>query len=228
MDVLDLFSGLGGWSKAFLDRGHNVVTIDIEKKFNPTICLDIMKINAKELTEGYGEFDVILASPPCNCFSVSSVYHHWDKITKRPKDEATYESIKLIGHTINLILNIFPRFWILENPRGMLRRVIGKPNATVTYCQYGKKIMKPTDLWGVFPKAFKPKSCKNKDKCRQGNPRSSIYGTQGINLKAFQKNKFSYLVKGGEGNSALRALIPYQLSMAVCLACEKELNEGIK
>lgn len=118
MKVLDLFSGLGGWSAAFKDRGHDVITVDIEKKFNPTICKDIMQVTPNDFN-GY-KFDVILASPPCNCFSVASVYHHWDKDTKMPKDQATYESIKLVGHTIDLILNLFPRWWILENPRGML------------------------------------------------------------------------------------------------------------
>lgn len=28
MEVLDLFSGLGGWSKAFQDRGHTVVPVE--------------------------------------------------------------------------------------------------------------------------------------------------------------------------------------------------------
>lgn len=37
MRVLDLFSGLGGWSAAFRDRGHEVITLDIEPKFKPDI-----------------------------------------------------------------------------------------------------------------------------------------------------------------------------------------------
>ena len=37
MNVLDLFCGLKGWSKAFKYRGHTVVTVDIERKFNPSL-----------------------------------------------------------------------------------------------------------------------------------------------------------------------------------------------
>lgn len=44
MKVLDLFSGLGGWSAAFKDRGHNVLTVDIEPKFNPDYCMNIMDV----------------------------------------------------------------------------------------------------------------------------------------------------------------------------------------
>lgn len=35
MKVLDLFSGLGGWSAAFKDRGHTVFTVDVHPDFKP-------------------------------------------------------------------------------------------------------------------------------------------------------------------------------------------------
>ena len=221
MKVLDMFSGLGGFSQAFKDRGHDVVTIDIEKKFNPTICTDIMKITPKELIEGYGEFDIVLASPPCNCFSVASEYRHWDKKTKKPKDQQTREAIKLIGHTINMIMNLQPRFWILENPRGMLRNVLGKPTVTTFFASWGHWALKPTDLWGVHPEIDwkKPKKWEKA-------PRGSKTGVQGINGNKYQKaypENMSMKVRKPE----LRALIPYELSMAICIACEKELNREL-
>ena len=41
MRVLDLFSGLGGWASAFLDRGHEVVTTDLDLAFGCTVTGDI-------------------------------------------------------------------------------------------------------------------------------------------------------------------------------------------
>lgn len=40
MKVLDLFSGLNGWGAAFRDRGHHVVSLDLEPKFGADFQLD--------------------------------------------------------------------------------------------------------------------------------------------------------------------------------------------
>jgi len=205
MKVLDLFCGLGGFSQAFKDRNHDVVTIDIEDKFNPTICTDIMKITPKELIEGYGEFDVILASPPCNCFSCMSISRYWKN--GLPLEE-TKKSIELVKHTLNLIYDIHPKFWFMENPMGMLRTVIGNPPVLVYYAQYGEDRLKPTDIWGRHPKGFKDmqitdKSLLDYTKCPRG---SKIGGTQGMK------------------NAEVRAKIPYQLSECICKLVEKNIN----
>jgi len=214
MKVLDLFSGLGGFSQAFVDRKHDVTTIDIEEKFNPTICTDIMKITPKELIEGYGEFDVILASPPCNCFSVASIYRHWNK-DSTIKSDVELDAIRLVLHTIELIQALKPKYWVLENPTGMLRKVIGYPHYVISQCQYGRSIMKPTDLWGRLPDGFIAKKCKPGDSCHERASRSAKAGVQGIN------NSFSNLGMRGKDE---RAKIAYGLSNAICVACETKLK----
>lgn len=211
MKVLDLFSGLGGWSQAFKDRGHCVTTLDIDKKFKPTICIDILKINPGYL-KGYKP-DIILASPPCNCFSVASIRYHW--VDGKPKDEQTKTAIDIVNRTLFIIKCCNPKWWAMENPRGMLRTVIGKPQYEVTYCQYGMKIMKPTDIWGVLPDEFIPKRCKPGSSCHERAMRGSRHGTQGI-----VKNDFYNHNRASE----LRAVVPYELSMDICLACEHKLN----
>jgi len=212
MNVLDLFSGLNGWSSAFKDRGHDVITVDNNIKFKPTFCIDVMELEADSFKE---PFDVILASPPCNCFSIASVYRHWDK-DRKPKDEQTKEAINLVAHTLKLIIELNPRFWFLENPRGMLRNVIGKPAVTVFYAAYGLPYLKPTDLWGVHP----PIEWNKPTKWIKA-PRGSKMGIQGIDakyIKAYPDNLGDSLRV-----PELRAKVPYALSEAVCMACEKEL-----
>jgi site-specific DNA-cytosine methylase len=213
MRVLDLFCGLKGWSEAFEKNGHEVITVDFLPKFKPTICADIFDLTALDF-EKFGRFDVILASPPCNCFSVASLYRHWDN--GRPKDQATIKAIELVRHTLDIIHDLNPSFWVLENPRGMLRKVIGMPNYQISQCQYGRSVMKPTDLWGVLPSSFIAKKCKPGSPCHEKASRSAKAGTQAIN------NSFSNL---GSRGAELRAKIPYGLSEAVCLACEIELCE---
>lgn len=200
MNVLDLFSGLEGFSQAFKDRGHRVFTVDINPKFKPDSVADIMDLAPKDFPF---KPQVILASPPCNCFSVASIGKHWKGGVP---DEETRKAIKLVSHTISLILNLHPKYWVLENPMGMLRKVLGKPQYPITQCQYGRKEMKATDLWGVLPKRFKAKKCKPGSLCHIAAPRGSRFGIQNSKLSPESKAK-----------------IPYGLSKAICLICEKEL-----
>jgi hypothetical protein len=202
MRVLDLFSGLGGFSQAFKDRGHDVTTVDFLEKFNPDICANIINLTPKELM---GPWHVIVASPPCNGFSVASVYHHWDNSlgVPLPKSGTAIKGIQLVAHTLHLILNLHPIFWYLENPRGMLRRILGPPQQETFFASWGDFVKKPTDLWGVHApmKWFKPGWY---DPTPRGAKNS---GTQ-----------------GAKRNPAKRALIPYGLSLAICKACEKALE----
>jgi hypothetical protein len=199
MRVVDLFSGLGGFSQAFIDRGHNVVRFDNDEQFSEveyTIICDVLDLTAEDLCDYVWDIpDIILASPPCNHFSIASVYHHWKN---GEPTEATKKQIELVRYTIKLIEEVSPKYWILENPRGMLRRVLGKPNKFLYMAAYGKKAKKPTDLWGVFPPIewLEPFVWEKA-------PRGSDSGTQDNSL-----------------TPAERALIPYDFSLAVCLAAE--------
>jgi hypothetical protein len=205
MLVLDLFSGLGGWSQAFKDRGHQVVTLDINHAFKPDITADIMTITKDNILF---KPDIILASPPCEKFSVCTIGRNWEK--SRPKTEEAKKAIELVMHTLKLIDDLKPKFWIMENPTGMLRTIIGKPQAMITQCQYGRESRKPTDLWGLIPPSFISKKCRNGSPCHQPAPRKSKTGIQGIQ---------------GKDRAARRALIPYDLSLEICKAAEADLEK---
>ena len=166
----------------------------------------------KLMPENIGCPDVILASPPCEAFSVASIGHHWTggRRAYEPRTDHAKASIDLVRHTLWLIRACEPRWWVLENPRGVLRKLgllDDHERITVTFCAYGDSRMKPTDLWGGFPDSWRPRPmCKNGRKCHEAAPRGAKTGTQGL--------------KG----SAARAVIPEALALSICLACETELS----
>lgn len=184
LKVLDLFSGTRSIAKAFEDRGHEVYTIEWDKVHKEIDWYaDMMEVTAKDVLERFGQPDVVWASPPCNRFSVASIGKHWHKGTDLPKTKEAEEGLKLLEHTVQLIKDLNPTFYFIENPRGKMRKMDimqDLPRYTVTYCQYGDTRMKPTDLWTNHPNPdFKP-MCKNGEPCHVAAPRGSSTGTQGI------------------------------------------------
>ena len=187
MKILELFAGTRSISKAFEKRGHEVFSVDWNKDFeNINLYADISKLTADEIIEKFGKPDVIWASPDCTSYSIAAISHH----RKREEDgnlAPVSEYAKFCDetnkHLIELIKKLNPKFWFIENPRGGLRKMNFMRDLsryTVTYCQYGDKRMKPTDIWTnhLNPK-FKP-MCKNGDKCHEPAPRGSKTGTQGL------------------------------------------------
>ncbi len=194
MLIFDFFSGTGSATQAFEDAGHRVIKVELDPQFEAHEG-NILELSASYLLTEYGRPDFIWASPPCTTFSVASIGKHWNK-DGTPKSSAAEQGLLLVDYTRKLIEDIAPYYgWIMENPRGMLRklRLQDVPRRTVTYCQYGDTRMKPTDLWG-YVKGWQPKPpCKNGDECHTAAPRGSRTGTQGL--------------KGAK----LRSMIPYDL-----------------
>jgi len=213
--VLDLFSGLKGWSQPFIDRGHEVFTVDNDTQFNANLYIDIAQLQPSMVP-----FipDIILASPPCTKFTVMQIGKNWYH-DNTPKTTGAAEALGLVEATRKLISYYISQgtsYFILENPRAKLRKlsvVEDLERRTITYCQYGEERMKPTDLWGGFPKYFITReACKNGDPCHIRTPRGSHdVGTQMMVSKT---------------SSSKGAKIPYELALDVCLAMEKELGEG--
>ena len=65
--LLDLFCGVGGWSKSFMARGWHCVGVDIAALGYPG---DFVQCDVMELTPDFiNSFDAITASPPCEEFA---------------------------------------------------------------------------------------------------------------------------------------------------------------
>lgn len=197
---LDLFSGLGGFSAAFeAADGWEVTTVDIEERFDPDIQADIMDLRPSDLPNA----DVVLASPPCIVFTLANMHSgHWEDGS--PATDECREAIALVYHTLGLIRAIDPDWWFLENPRAMMRTVLGEPEGTIHYCQYDADWQKPTDLWGEHPPSFEYRTCSPGDDCHQEAPRGFDSGAQSGHIR----------------DPAERAKIPYGVSEAVLDAVE--------
>ena len=211
MKVLDLFCGTKSLEKPCLDLGYEYFGIDIDAQFVPNMTADIYKLSIANIPFNP---DVIWASPPCTHFSVASIGRNWNK-DRTPKSEGARDAIELLEKTINLIFELNPKFYFIENPRGMMRKMAIMESLpirhTVTYCQYGDKRMKPTDIWTNCENWHPRPACKNGDSCHVRAPRGSRTGTQGL-------------------QSAIeRARVPYELLSEILRSCDGgEFNRSAK
>ena len=176
METIELFSGTASFSKVALQRGFKINTYDIADHAVELLPNTHTQCDVLDRTVSYPEnIDYAWFSPPCNAFSVASISHHWGggKGKYIPKTDATRLGLKILDRTIELIATLKPTTWWLENPRGVMRKVIDEcflkhgitdyVRHTVTYCSYSKleKRMKPTDIW-TSDKLWQPrKPCKN-------------------------------------------------------------------
>lgn len=212
MKVLELFAGTRSIGKAFEKRGHQVFSVEWNKSFDGIdLYQDILTVTADQILQNFGKPDVIWASPDCTTFSIAAISHHRRKNRETgnldPISEYAMFCDAVDQHVLDLIHELKPKFWFIENPRGGMRKMTWMkdlPRYTVTYCQYGDTRMKPTDIWTNHPDPkFKP-CCKNGDPCHEKAPRGSKTGTQGL--------------KG----SVIRSEIPKLLCEHIVDICEEE------
>lgn len=223
MKVLELFAGTRSIGKAFEAAGHEVFSVEWDKNFEDiNLYADILTVTAADIIEKFGLPDVIWASPDCTTFSIAAISHHRRKNPETgnldPVSEYAKFCDKVDRHVLQLIRDLNPRFYFIENPVGGMRKmewIKDFPRHTVTYCQYEldkpvhERRKKPTDIWTNHPDPqFRP-MCKNGDPCHAAAPRGAKTGTQGL--------------KG----SKERSVIPRMLCEHIVYICEKAVKENV-
>lgn len=154
--ILDLCGGTGSWSKPYADAGytvHNITLPEYDIKNFISIPADgelryyldnahIGIYKVFEIKNIYG----ILAAPPCDQFSIARNRH------KTPRDlTGAFEIVKKCLEIIwicSLCGNL--KFWCLENPKGLLVHLLGKPPFKFERWEFGDPGAKMTYLWGDF------------------------------------------------------------------------------
>lgn len=128
-NVIDLFCGCGGFSKGFEEAGYNIrfgidmwqdATVTYKKNFPDAEVLteDITKVSGRDILLktklNEEEADVIIGGPPCQGFSVSG---------KRMIDD---ERNKLYKSYVQIVEEIKPKMFVMENVPGLVRLFQGK------------------------------------------------------------------------------------------------------
>ena len=195
MKILELFAGSRSIGKEAEKLNFNVFSSDINNFDKIDYVVNILEF---DYTKVPFNPDVIWASPPCTGFSVAALGHHWTggKNAYIPKTDTAKLGIELAKKTIEIINYYNPKYFFIENPRGLLRKMDFMNNFirhTVTYCQYGDNRMKPTDIWTNSNVWTPRKPCKNGDSCHISAPRGSRTGTQGLK-GAYERSKIPELL----------------------------------
>ena len=101
--MLDLFSGTGMVGQVFSFEGYEVVSLDVDPKFKPTVLVDVMDWDYKAAYPS-GYFDIIFACPPCTHFSRAR--------TTIPRDLDSAD--RIIEKTLEIVEYFRPRMWFME------------------------------------------------------------------------------------------------------------------
>lgn len=155
LTAIDFFSGSHSVRDEFQVCGFDCISVDIEPKFKPDICIDICNLRRSILPRSV---DVVWMSPPCTTYSVLALGHHWQshKIGYRnyfhsPRTKEALEAVRVLRSALRLLIKINPKFYFIENPRGGMRHagelVLVPFRAEIEYGHYGAEIAKPTDIF---------------------------------------------------------------------------------
>ena len=145
--LLELFSGTQSVSKMARELGWETLSVDIDPRHSPELCMDILDFN--EASYPKDNFQFIWASPPCESYSLARSNAKVDRV------EAMQLADLLVTRT-RQIIDYYGCHWCIENPatsrlwtrevaRGLLE------NSCVTsYCSFGTLFRKDTRIASSF------------------------------------------------------------------------------
>ena len=145
MRMLDLFSGLGGASAAFVDNGWEVWRGDFNRLFfdpkSEYYVPHTVRWDAYNDDVPSGAIDFLWASPPCYEFSMA--YNSPRSIAIR-EGRPFEPDMTLIERTAEIIETVKPKYWAVENVMGaskFIEPILGKH----------RLLLDSAMIWGNFP-----------------------------------------------------------------------------
>lgn len=168
MRILDLCSGFGGFSEAFVQAGDEVVRIDnnpLLSEVPHTSIDDIFAVrdrlvDYKERGISMREYDVLLAGIPCYEFSLA--FSAPRSIAIR-QGEDWKPNMNLLEATLDIIQITKPRYWVIEN-------VAGSKKYFEPYGLELNQIHGAHFLYGKFPKFYCPPLPTKADRDKRHSP----------------------------------------------------------
>lgn len=136
--ILSLCDFTGNWANPYKDAGYNVILVDLKHGHdvrlwpsdthqgagrNPIQFKDILSV---------GPVHGVLAAPPCTVFSGSGAC--WKRT-----DLDMLGGLSIVDACIRIAHAVKPKFWVLENPVGKLRKWLGNPIMSFHPHFYGDK-----------------------------------------------------------------------------------------
>ena len=149
--AVDLFAGAGGMTLGFEQAGFDVLAaVELDPihasvheynfPFWTTICRNVTEISAKEIREGSAidnrDIDVVFGGPPCQGFSLMG------------KRDLSDGRNSLIFHFLRLVIELQPKFFVMENVRGITQGKQKKflETAIADFESHGYQVAKPQVL----------------------------------------------------------------------------------
>lgn len=198
--IVELCLGNGSFSKQFKDNpNYKIISVDILKKFNPTICIDIMNWDYKKDLKG---LDIWAFWCGVDC----TEYSHALRTRERDLTKAN----ALVQRCLEIMNYCNPKYWFIENPQtGLLKNqefMYGIPFVDVSYCQYGYDYRKQTRIWTNL-KGWEGKRC-NKKTCSKVVNGKHI-GSAGNGRKKYTNKIYTKEEKYSMPESLIKEIISY-------------------
>jgi hypothetical protein len=148
--TVELFCGAKGFSLIAQALGYDTFTLDKNPNCSPSLVADILLVSAADLPSSPL---VVWAALPDTAFTDRKIWEK-DGTSLTP---AAADAMEVLSQTINLIREMRPKWWFIENPRSLLRGFPvmagfnrGYPTRnrhTIDHSEYGPFKKVETDIW---------------------------------------------------------------------------------
>ena len=141
LKVIDLFSGLGGWTQSFMkSHKYTVERYDSDPWLRDVENTEIVDLTEKRISSYYSPH-LLVGSPPCYEFSLA---HSAPRSIAMRNGEEFSPSMDCVLAFREHVESLTPKFWLMENVKGsaeFINPIMGEP----------RQIIGPFILWGNFP-----------------------------------------------------------------------------